>query len=302
MAAQSFPPVRACIFDLDGLLLNTEDLYTLCANIVLTRHGRPPLTDAEWGLKAQLMGVPGSSTGNVFHSWAKLPISRQRYARELKSEQQIHYPQCQPLPGALNLLQTLNVARSGSAQGEKVQVALASSSVRANFELKISGRQENRELLDLIPTHLRVLGDDYLGDVLHETTGEEAGGEGKKRGKPAPDIYLAALARINNTTTTLLEGSRKKIVPEECLVFEDSIVGVEAARRAGMRCVWVPHPGLAGVWKGREREVLAGRTGVVTLDDDWLQRQQASSNEDSWAEQLSSLEEFDYARYGMVVP
>jgi hypothetical protein len=38
---------------------------------------------------------------------------------------------------------------------------------------------------------------------------------------------------------------------------------VEAGRRAGMRVVWVPHPELAAEYRGREKEVLAGRIGLV---------------------------------------
>src|SRR5262249_33531907 len=45
-------------------------------------------------------------------------------------------------------------------------------------------------------------------------------------GKPDPEVYLLAAARL-------------RIAPERCLVFEDSLVGVEAARRAGMRAVGV---------------------------------------------------------------
>lgn len=45
-------------------------------------------------------------------------------------------------------------------------------------------------------------------------------------GKPAPDIFLHA--------ATLL-GVR----PDACIVFEDALPGVEAARKAGMRCVAV---------------------------------------------------------------
>jgi len=43
MPPPDFPPAWACIFDMDGLLINTEDIYKQCADNVLTRYGRPPL-------------------------------------------------------------------------------------------------------------------------------------------------------------------------------------------------------------------------------------------------------------------
>jgi sugar-phosphatase len=45
-------------------------------------------------------------------------------------------------------------------------------------------------------------------------------------GKPDPEVYLLAAARL-------------RVAPERCLVFEDSLVGLEAARRAGMRAIGV---------------------------------------------------------------
>ncbi len=47
--------------------------------------------------------------------------------------------------------------------------------------------------------------------------------------KPAPDCYLLAAERLN-------------INPQECLVFEDSGVGVQAAKKAGMTCYATPNP------------------------------------------------------------
>lgn len=61
---------------MDGLLLNTEDIYTRCADIVLAKYNRPGLP---WSLKARMMGVPGSSNGDTFHAWAQLPIPRSQY-------------------------------------------------------------------------------------------------------------------------------------------------------------------------------------------------------------------------------
>jgi beta-phosphoglucomutase-like phosphatase (HAD superfamily) len=44
------------------------------------------------------------------------------------------------------------------------------------------------------------------------------------RGKPEPDIFLDAARRLG-------------VPPEQCVVFEDAPLGIEAARRAGMRAV-----------------------------------------------------------------
>jgi beta-phosphoglucomutase len=45
-----------------------------------------------------------------------------------------------------------------------------------------------------------------------------------KQGKPHPDVFLKAAAKLG-------------VKPEDCIVFEDAPMGVEAARRAGMRAV-----------------------------------------------------------------
>ncbi len=42
--------------------------------------------------------------------------------------------------------------------------------------------------------------------------------------KPAPDVFLLAAERLN-------------LLPQECVVFEDSTAGIEAARRAGCACI-----------------------------------------------------------------
>lgn len=47
------------------------------------------------------------------------------------------------------------------------------------------------------------------------------------RGKPAPDMFLLAAERMG-------------VKPEDCLVFEDGHLGIQAAESAGMRTVFVP--------------------------------------------------------------
>ncbi|HUP39876.1 MAG TPA: HAD family phosphatase [Vicinamibacterales bacterium] len=54
------------------------------------------------------------------------------------------------------------------------------------------------------------------------------------RGKPAPDLYLLAMAKLKGRLPEPLD-------PASCIAIEDSHWGLDAARRAGLRCVAVTH-------------------------------------------------------------
>lgn len=259
---------------MDGLLINSEDVITISMNQLLERYGRPVLTSS---IRAKLMGIPDSSNGDLFHDYAQLPISREQWARESKEHMRQLFQDCKPLPGAEKLLS--NLSRACSASGERIELGLASSTKSDTYELKTS-RPETKRLLGYFQDERRVLGDDPR--VRHG------------RGKPAPDIYLLALDVINST----LDSRKNAIKPSECLVFEDSVAGVEAGRRAGMRVVWVPNADVAVEYQARYKDVLAGRSGVFEIGDDW----QSGDIDDGWAEGITSLEHFDYKQYGINVP
>lgn len=53
------------------------------------------------------MGVTDSTNGDIFHNWAKLPISREQSARESAEQMRLQFPNCEPLPGAEKLLSNL---------------------------------------------------------------------------------------------------------------------------------------------------------------------------------------------------
>lgn len=183
-----------------------------------------------------------------------------------------------------------------------MHIALATSSNQTNFKLKTAHLPD---IFSLFPEQRIVKGDDPR---------IPAG-----KGKPAPDIYLLALECINSELRRT--GEEPEVRPEECLVLEDAVPGVEAGRRAGMRVVWVPHTGLLREYEGREGEVLAGLAGEVegTRTDEGKKmaadvqvdikgkevrsgdRIQGSPGRvgDGWGELLHSLEDFPYQRYGI---
>jgi len=72
-------------------------------------------------------------------------------------------------------------------------------------------------------------------------------GEDVTHGKPAPDIFLLAAKKLDAT-------------PSQCVVFEDAHVGIEAARRAGMKVV--------GVATTHSAETLLGTDRIVRRLDE----------------------------------
>ena len=74
--------------------------------------------------------------------------------------------------------------------------------------------------------------------------------EAVSHSKPDPEIFLKAAKHINTK-------------PRECVVFEDSIFGVKAAKSAGMGCVAVT----TGVYSRQELELEKPNLIVGSLKD-----------------------------------
>jgi len=208
-----------------------------------------------------------------------LPITLDEWTTKVDSQREV-FRKSRPLPGVPELLANL-----AWKTATPVRIALASSASRPNFAIKTS---QIPFVSEAFPEHHRVFGSD-----------EAMQGQNKK---PAPDIFLLALHQVNGELT---EGERK-ILPQECLVFEDSIAGVEAGRRAGMRVVWVPHEGLREVYKGHEDRVLEGKTeesghqvGAINMEIGAKGNQGPLRSHDGDAQMLTSLEDFPYCDYGI---
>ncbi|KAI4665148.1 uncharacterized protein J4E88_010596 [Alternaria novae-zelandiae] len=280
----SLPPVRACIFDVDGTLINSEDIYTDIYNNILREYGRP---DYPWAIKATQQSRGTKGTKRLL-DWAQVPLTLAEWSAKERGITHL-FENSKVLPGVETLLSTLKAQTS-----PPVLLSLASSAGQQKFALKTS--------------HIPAINAAFDDPAFHVFGDDPEMSDSKK--KPEPDIFLLALKRLNAAETARGE---RILEPAECLVFEDSIAGVEAARRAGMRVVWVPHPGLAEVCKGWEMDVLMGRTeedgtvpeygtpvegdarSPVTAEDGRLM------SDDGMAELRVSLDDFPYAAYGISV-
>jgi len=165
----SHPPIRGIAFDLDGLLVNTEELYQHVGGELLRRRGRtfePELLD-------QMMGRPQDASLRIMIDWHGLADTIDSLARETgEIFSSLLDTRLEPMPGAIALVG--QVAQRGLPRG----VATSSGPDFAHDVLSRVG------LLDRFGFVLT------SADVTH--------------GKPHPEIYERAAGRLGVTPAEML--------------------------------------------------------------------------------------------------
>ncbi|KAF9227201.1 HAD-like protein [Gyrodon lividus] len=223
------PRVEYVIFDMDGLLINTEAIYTQVTNDILAAYG----VQMTWEIKAGLMGkVEHEAAAHLLSFFPDIALTKEDYIARRTIGQDRLWPTVQPLPGVLKLI--THLANKG------IPIVIATSSQRRNFLLKSANLRDE------------IFG--YFGcgvDGKEEMVVCADDVAGKTSGKPDPYIFLfAAREKLGRDVG---DGEGKCVGPEQILergkglVFEDAIPGVQAGKRAGMSVVWVPDPNLLAV-------------------------------------------------------
>jgi 16S rRNA pseudouridine516 synthase len=192
LLAQMNSDFEAVLFDMDGVLADSEELWTEIDAQLLGEHGVAYAGEH----KADVLGT---------NFPAALGFYRKRYELRTTIEELIlrrhqiaadfYATRIGMFASAPRVLQTLK------QRGYKI--ALATSSIRPLAEPWLA-RHELAQYFNAV------------------TTGEEV-----KNGKPAPDIYLEAARRVG-------------IAPENCLVVEDALAGVQSGKSAGMTVFAIP--------------------------------------------------------------
>jgi sugar-phosphatase len=187
--------MKAAIFDMDGLLIDSEPLWQE-AEITVFRSVGVTLTRE---LCRETVGV--RIDGVVRHWYEKFPW--QGESLELIEAE------------ILEVVSRLVVERGTLMPGVRETIDMLSA---AKYELAVASSSPMR----LIRTALEKLGIIDCFSVLHSADAED-------EGKPNPAVYLSAMSRLG-------------VEPNNCIAFEDSAIGVRAAKSAGARVIAVPDP------------------------------------------------------------
>ncbi|KAI8799956.1 HAD-like domain-containing protein [Cladochytrium replicatum] len=158
--------VTHVLFDMDGLLLDTERVYSEVTQQILERFGKT----FEWSLKARMMGLKERDACELLVNEMKIPMTVEEYMEERRRGHAAKFPFCKPLPGVQKLVSHL--------AARYVPIAVATSSHKASFEIKSAN---NSDLFSLFNGNITV-GDD----------------PSVKMGKPAPDLFLTAAKRLGH--------------------------------------------------------------------------------------------------------
>ncbi|KAJ2776381.1 Pseudouridine-5'-phosphatase [Coemansia interrupta] len=159
--------IKACIFDMDGLLLDTEIIYTEVTNKILEPYGKTfPLET-----KIKMMGRDVRTATNILLTDLELPLSFEEYDQQATELKKIFFRKARFLPGAERLIRHL--------AEHSVPIAVATGSSKAMFTLKTENHSSVFEL--------------FAG---HITCGDDAE---VKNSKPSPDIFLTAMKRLDGS-------------------------------------------------------------------------------------------------------
>lgn len=187
--------IKAAIFDMDGLLIDSEPFWRSSHVAAVAKHGKS-ITEDDVRLMA------GRRTDEVVQHWREQLDLQHVPGAEIENDvveaviaSIINHGK--ELPGVFHVLELL--------KQHNMPMAVASSSAQS-----------------IIDAVLGTLGLEHYFEFSYSAKNEAFG-------KPHPGVFLTTAQRLG-------------VNPEQCVVFEDALNGVKAAKTAHMYCIAVPEP------------------------------------------------------------
>ena len=184
--------IEAVIFDLDGVLIDSEEVWDAARQAVAMANG------GRWTAEATetMIGMSSTEWSSYMHDQLGVALAPEEISAQVVARLEELYRDHVPLlPGAPDAVRKL---------AAHYRLGLASSA--------------NRAIIDLVLSLVE------LAELFAATVSSEE----VSRGKPAPDVYLAAARRLT-------------VAPALCAAVEDSGNGIRSGAAAGMRVIAVPN-------------------------------------------------------------
>lgn len=199
-------PLKAVIFDCDGVLVDTEYLKFEAWQKALAPYG-VTLTLEDY---LPWIGHSSKNISSAILNQKKISLDEATLIRE--KDAIYHQRQAEGVPSLKDAVNFLKELISKKEQYQ-LKIGLASSAAHAEIAQNLKHIGISTQAFDSI-----VSGHDDLKDIV----------DAEGVNKPKPYIYqkIALILKVN---------------PENCLVFEDTNAGVQAAASAGMSVLAVPN-------------------------------------------------------------
>ena len=195
------PKVKACIFDVDGTLAETETLHLEAFNQVFSEFQLNWIWDQT--LYKQLLQIAGSKNRiNYFNNLSKPKLSNNliREILERKNRLYIEKLQKNSVKVCSGVKELVNLLKN------EMKLAVATSTSKENVDALI----------------LKIWGEKTNAIFSAISTPEEYA-----KNKPAPDLYINALKKLS-------------LKPHQAIAIEDSEIGLKSAKAAKIKTIVVP--------------------------------------------------------------
>ena len=187
--------IEAVIFDMDGVLVNSEQVWPQVKGNFFYELSDTWSSDLEYKILGKsLKGIHEFMVAE-FGATISFEEFKQRYTDKA---QEVYEQRVSLMPGAQETL--------AAVSAQSLPLALASSSLHSWIDMVV-------DRFDLRNYFQHIVSSEDVNSV----------------GKPAPDIYLYTAKKL-------------QIVPENCLVIEDSKHGIASAKAAGMIAIGYEYP------------------------------------------------------------